>query len=75
MEEAIIKTELEAKEEEKGEPIMRGDFSEATKQLKNDKASGVDAFRVELIKNGGEILTGRLYNQQHLHAWNNSGIL
>ena len=54
---------------------MRSEFDEAMERLKNNKTSEVDAIPTELIKNVGEILTGRLLKSQHLHAWNNYGRL
>ena len=44
-----------------GEPILRSEFDLALRQLKNNKASGVDNLPAELLKQAGQYFLDRLF--------------
>ncbi|XP_075210231.1 uncharacterized protein LOC142317557 [Lycorma delicatula] len=57
-----IEEEAEVDEEEKDETILGEEFDSAIKNLRVEKAPGIDDFSAELIKATGEKLRTALYN-------------
>ena len=46
---------------ELGDPILRSEFETALKELKNNRASGIDNIQAEILKNPGEKALDRLF--------------
>ena len=56
-----IEEEESVDENELGDPILRSEFDIALKELKNNRAPGIDNIQAEILKNSGEKALDKLF--------------
>ena len=56
-----IEEEESVDENELGDPILRSEFETALKELKNNRAPGIDNIQAEILKNSGEKARDKLF--------------
>ena len=56
-----IEEEESVNENELGDPVLKSEFETALKELKNNRAPGIDNIQAEILKNSGKKALGRLF--------------